>query len=136
MNFSPRKRGVSELSGPKYASQKRSGLKTQFSIRHFRAGIRRSTRFETRIRPRSSSPATGHLGPSGPKSKKSLKMASRGLSGSKKVEKESKKSPKSPKIVNFGLFFDSFSTFSAPGAERPREPIFGLVLDFGPEGPK
>ena len=39
------------LSGPKYASQKRSGLKTQFSIRHFRAGIRRSTRFETRTRP-------------------------------------------------------------------------------------
>ena len=35
-----------ELTGPKYASQKRSGLKTQFSIRHFRAGIRRSTRFE------------------------------------------------------------------------------------------
>ena len=39
------------LSGPKYASQKRNGLKTQFSIRHFRAGIRRSTRFETPIRP-------------------------------------------------------------------------------------
>ena len=32
--------GLTHLSGPKYTSQKRSGLKTRFSIRHFRAGIR------------------------------------------------------------------------------------------------
>ena len=47
----PTRRAFLCLSGTKYASQKRSGLKTQFSIRHFRAGIRRSTRFETQIRP-------------------------------------------------------------------------------------
>ena len=59
----------------------------------------------------------GRLGPSGPKSKKKSENGFPGPLGPgvEKVEKESKKSPKSPKIVNFGLFFDSFSTFSTPG---------------------
>ena len=76
-----------------------------------------------------------HLGPSGPTSQKSPKMGSRVREAPavKKVEKESKKSPQSQKVVNFGLFFDTFST---PGAESPREPIFGCFWDFGPEGPK
>ena len=84
----------------------------------------------------------GHLGPSGPNDQKKSEngfpapLGPGGRKGRKRVEKESKKSPKSAMIVNFGLFFDSFSTFSTPGAERPREPIFGPFLDFGPEVPK
>ena len=83
---------------------------------------------------RSSSPATGVIWALRAKVQKSPKMGSRTLSatGVEKVEKETRKSPKSPKIVSCGLFLDFFGTrgLSAP------EPIFGLFLDFGPEGPK
>ena len=50
-------------------------------------------------------------------------MGSWGLSapGAENVEKESKKSPKLTFFGPFGLFFDSFWTFSTPGAESRRE---------------
>ena len=64
----------------------------------------------------------GSFGPFGPKVQKKSENGFPGPLGPgvEKVEKESKKSrkrvQKAQKIVNFGLFFDSFST---PGAESP-----------------
>ena len=88
---------------------------------------------------RSSSPATGVIWALRAQSPKKSEKGFPGPLGPgvEKVEKESKKSPK---IDYFWTFWHSFSTlfrlFRTPGAERPQEPLLGLFLDFGPEGPK
>ena len=83
---------------------------------------------------------SGHLGPWGPKSKK---KSSNGFAGPLGLwgRKSRKKSPKRVQnwlkhFLAFGaLFLTLLSTFSTPGAERPRKPTFGLFLTLAPKGP-
>ena len=59
-------------------------------------------------------------------SEKSLEM---GSLGGRKSQKRVKNELKSLKKVDFELVFNSFLTFSPPGAGRPREPISRLFSD-------
>ena len=83
---------------------------------------------------RSSSPATGVIWALRAQSPKKVRKWAPGAErprGSKKCRKRVEKSPKSRKIVNFGLFFDSFPTFST----RPGNPFSDFFWTLGPKGP-
>ena len=57
---------------------------------------------------------------------KNLKRGSRALSAPGSNEKESKNYKMSSFFSGFWPVFDSFSSLFSPGAESPREPLFGL----------
>ena len=79
-------------------------------------------------------PYRSHSGPK--KSRKEVPGASR--PGVKEGRKKSKKVKNESKTTFFRLFqpfFDFFSTFFDPAAERPREPFFDFFGISGPKGP-
>ena len=56
--------------------------------------------------------------------------------GGRKCRRSVKKSPKFTIFGLFGLLFDFSFDFFDPRGREPREPIFGLFVQLGPEGAK